>query len=141
MRRQQSKSVVFLTEILLALTIFALCSSVCAGLFALSYRISEQSGDLSHAVIAAQSGAEAFKLYSKPEEVARVLGGAVSGGLCIVYYNADWRVTAQEDAVYTMRIAFIADAGLRRAAITLSGGAGADIYNLDVAALLTEDSL
>jgi uncharacterized protein YcfL len=55
MRRQSSQSVVFLTEILLALMIFALCSSVCASLFSWSHQINRESSALRRAVIAAQA--------------------------------------------------------------------------------------
>ena len=135
MRRQQSKAVVFLTELLLALMIFALCASVCAGLFAWSHRLSEQSSALSHAVIVAQSAAEAFKKNPAPEDVARVMGGAADGGECVVYYCADWRPSGREDAAFVLRVRFRQDGALRHAGIVVAGMDGAEVYRLDAAAL------
>ena len=138
MRRQQASSAVFLTEILLSLMIFALCASVCASLFIWSNRLSDRSGALSQAVIAAQSGAEAFKNSASPEAVAAALDGAVTDGGCTVYYNAGWMADVAENASYLMRIQFRQEAGLRGAAIVVSDMQGAEVYALDVSALLTE---
>jgi len=138
MKRQQASSAVFLTEILLSLMIFALCASVCASLFIWSNRLSNRSGALSQAVIAAQSGAEAFKNNDSPEAVAAALDGAVTEGGCTVYYNAGWMADAMDKASYLMRIQFRQDAGLRNAIIVVSDIDGAEVYTLDVYALHTE---
>ena len=138
MRRQQSKSAVFLTELLLALMIFALCSSVCAGLFAWSHRINSQSGALSHAVIMAQSGAEAFKKNSSPDDIARIMEGASADSGCVVYYDKDWETTARGGAAFVLTIQVWQEAGLRHAEIVVSEMQGAEVYKLDVSALPTE---
>ncbi|MCL2120725.1 MAG: hypothetical protein FWH28_00565 [Clostridiales bacterium] len=141
MRRQQSKSVVFLTELLLALMIFALCSSVCAGLFAWSHRIEEQSSALSHAVVMAQSGAEAFKRYSAPDTLARMMEGTATDSGCTIYYDKDWATTASDGAAYVMTIQLRQEAGLRFAEILVSVQDGVAVYRLEASALRTEGGL
>ena len=138
MRRQQSKSVVFLTELLLALMIFALCSSICASLFAWSYRLSGYSVALSQAVVAAQSAAEAFKRTTSPEGLASTLEGTVEGGDCAVGYDEDWKATRLADAAYVMRVRFAQDDILRRGLISVRDADGEEIFSLEASALLTE---
>jgi hypothetical protein len=138
MKRQQSSSIVFLTELFLSLTIFALCSSVCAGLFAWSYRYSKDSNALSHAVMAAQSCAEAFKRNPSPEELAKALGGAASGGGCLIYFDEEWKSTAADKASFIMQVSIDQETGLRFAEIVVSDTDYAEIFKLDASALWTE---
>ena len=135
MRRKQSRSLVFLTELFLALTIFALCSSVCASLFAWSHRISSESSALTRAVITAQSGAEAFKRYEGTEDLAEVLGGRSEADGCIVYYNAAWKTTAEENAAYIMYIRVDQQSSLRYAEIVVSDARNAEIFRLKTSAI------
>ena len=138
MRRQQPGSVIFLTELLLSLTIFALCSSVCASLFALSNQYSERSGELSKAVVAVQSCAEAFKKYPDQSELADILRGSVEGDDCVVYYDKDWIGTNPFNARYQARLSFREEAGLRLARITVSRVGGAEVYSVNASALVPE---
>ena len=138
MRRQQSSSIVFLTELFLSLTIFALCSSVCAGLFSWSYRYSKDSNALSQAVLAAQSCAEAFKRNDSAEELAGILGGTAGAGQCLVYYDDAWNTTAGDRASYVMRVKLGRDTGIRRAEIVVSDMKEAEIYKLETSALPME---
>ena len=135
MRRQQSKSVVFLTELLLALMIFSLCASTCARLFGWAHRISGDSSKLSQAVVAAQSGAEAFKRIPSPEGVANVLEGTVEEGICIVSYDEEWKTIGTQDAVYVMEIRFAEEGVLRGAAISVRDLSGGEIFALEARAL------
>jgi hypothetical protein len=138
MKRQQSSSAVFLTELFLALTIFALCSSVCAGLFSWSYRYSKESNALSQAVMAAQSCAEAFKRYDNAEVLARALNGEADASRCLVYYDEEWKATAKDNASFVMQVKLDRDTGLRRAEIIISDMKEAEIFKLETSALLTE---
>ncbi|MCL1849760.1 MAG: hypothetical protein FWF83_08880 [Clostridiales bacterium] len=138
MKRQQSSSVVFLTELLLALTIFALCSSVCARMFAASHQLSERSSALSQAVISTQSAIEAFKKYASPEEIARLLKGEGADESCFIYYDEDWVATGRSGAAYTMEIQIRPGDGMRYATIVTTDRGGAQVYSLDVSALPVE---
>ena len=140
MRRQQSGSIVFLTELFLSLTIFALCSSVCAGLFMWSHRYSEGSKALSQAVTAAQSGAEAFKRNEGADALAKVLGGAADSEGCVVYYDEHWSATEELGAVYIMRIHLGAETSLRYADIVVTDAKDTAIFSLSASALATEGS-
>jgi hypothetical protein len=138
MKRQQSSSIVFLTEVFMALTIFALCSSVCAGLFMWSHRYSNDSNALSKAVMAAQSGAEAFKRNAAPDDLARALGGAAEDCCCTVYYDDSWSATGESSAAYVMKILLSEDSGLRYAEIVVADSRDMEIFALDASALLGE---
>ena len=139
MKRQQSSSIVFLTELFLSLTIFALCSSVCAGLFGWSHRYSKDSNALSQAVMAAQSGAEAFKRNESAGDLARTLGGSAgTEDSCLVYYDESWSPTNADGASYIMRIRLDHRAGLRYISIAVTDRNEVGIYQLEASALLTE---
>ena len=138
MKRQQSSSVVFLTELLLALTIFALCSSVCARLFAASHMLSERSGAISQAVISTQSAIEVFKKYEAPQDIARLLRGTAEGDGCVVYYGEDWSVAGGVGAAYAMEIQLWRTEGVRYARIVTTDRNGTEVYSLDVSALPVE---
>ena len=138
MKRQQSSSIVFLTELFLSLTIFALCSSVCAGIFGWSHRYSKDSNALSQAVMAAQSGAEAFKRNASADALANVLGGASESGDCLIYYDEYWTVTDADGASFIMRIKLDQGAHLRFAKIVVTDRKDAELFKLEASALLTE---
>lgn len=131
MRRQHSRSAVFLIEILLALLIFALCSSVCAGLLVRAYRLSKESGSLNQAVIAAQSGAEAFKNRPGVHDLALSLEGVAEDGVCYVYYDEGWLPTTAPEAAYIMRIAPEQQDDLQVAEILVSDRQAREIFRLE----------
>lgn len=138
MKRQSSSSVVFLTELLLALTIFALCSSVCASLFATSYRMNKRSGALSQAVVYSQSAGETFKKYASPEAIANILGGEAGDSRCTLYFDEDWTATGRAGAAYTMEIKLSRTEELRYATIVTTDRDGGAVYSLEVSALPEE---
>jgi hypothetical protein len=132
MKRTNSRSALFLGEVVLALLIFALCSAVCVGLLFRAYRISEASRELSQAVFCAQSAAESFKYQPDLEKVAALLGGDMRSGRCYIYYNKSWQQTTGQDAVFTMLIAPHSEEGVAYADISLSDEAGS-IFELHAA--------
>jgi len=132
LRRTNSRSTLFLGEVVLALLIFALSAAVCVGLLFRSYNISETSSELNQAVFCVQSAAEAFKAQPKLEKVAAILGGDIQLDRCYVYYNEDWLKTGKEDAAFTMLITPRFEAGVNYATISLSNGAG-PIFELTTA--------
>ena len=138
MRRQQSSSIVFLTELFLSLTIFALCSSVCAGLFGWAHRYSKDSNALSQAVMAAQSGAEAFKRNASADALADVLGGYVGSVGCLIFYDEYWMATDADNASFIMRIKLDQGKSLRHAEIVVTDRKDVELFKLETAALVTE---
>lgn len=136
--RRRSGSVIYITELLMSLMIFALCASVCASIFVVSRQYSARSGELSQAVVVTQSCAEAFKKYPDKEELAKVLRGDVQGEDCVIYYDKDWTCTNTLNAVYIARITPRKASGLRAARVTASRLDGGQVYSLDVSALRVE---
>ncbi|MCL1906032.1 MAG: hypothetical protein FWG06_03375 [Clostridiales bacterium] len=139
MRRTNSRSALFLGEILLALLIFALSSAVCVGLLFSAYHISGNSRDLNHAVFCAQSAAETFRVQPELEKVAALLGGDMRSGECYLYYGGDWQQTVRENAVFTMQIRPRREAGVAYAEINLSNETGT-IFEFTAAACEEEGS-
>jgi hypothetical protein len=56
-----NRSSLFLTELIIDLFIFTVCTAVCAGLFIKAYSMSRQSTELTQEVYIAQSAAERFR--------------------------------------------------------------------------------
>lgn len=95
----------FLIEQLIVIAVFAVCAAVCVKIFTESFIIADTSADMNNAVLAAESGAECFKAV--PGDIAasaELLGGAVDGGDAVVYYDGDWRVSGEPDALYILRL-------------------------------------
>ena len=133
MKRNNSRSALFLGEILLALLIFALSSAVCIGLLFRAYRISEASRELNRAVFCAQNAAEIFKAQPNIEKMSAVLGGDMQAGYCYVYYNEQWQQTTWQNASFTMLVTPGFAAGLSSIQINISKGA-VSIFELNAAA-------
>lgn len=61
MKNPVTRSTLFLTELILDLFIFILCTAVCVGLFMKARGMSRDSGNLTRAVYLAQTAAEEFR--------------------------------------------------------------------------------
>jgi hypothetical protein len=109
MVNRRSRSALFLMEQLIVVAVFAVCAAACVRILTESYFIASETRDISNAIHAAESGAECFKAVSGDiEKVAEILGGKtirVDGdAVAIVYYDRNWRVCNEEDAVYRLRL-------------------------------------
>ena len=103
----RSGAALSLIEKLIVITVFALCASACAGIFVESYIMSGEVRDMNNALIAAKNGAERFKAYSDPEEVAVSLGGdyrQAYDDTIEIFYDKQWRPTYEHLAAYTMTL-------------------------------------
>lgn len=90
-KRSGSGSGIFLMEMMVVVFFFMLCVSTCILAFAKSDRMSRLAWERDHAVSAAQSVAEVWKLSEEQQEGEQSL-----------YWNADWEETEnQSEAVYT----------------------------------------
>ena len=90
-KRSGSGSGIFLMEMMVGVFFFMLCASTCILAFAKSDRMSRLAWERDHAVSAAQSVAEVWKLSEEQQEGEQSL-----------YWNADWEETEnQSEAVYT----------------------------------------
>ena len=90
-KRSRTGSGIFLMEMMVVVFFFMLCASTCILAFAKSDRMSRLAWERDHAVSAAQSVAEVWKLSEEQQEGEQSL-----------YWNADWEETEnQSEAVYT----------------------------------------
>jgi len=132
MRNQNSKSALFLMELIIAILFFAISSAVCVQLFVKAHLMSRDTTDLNHAVACAESASACLRAKNGAlDAVAPLLPGAESdGGALIVWYDADWQPTSDDAAVYEMRLETGADETVQ---VTVSrAGGGSALYALPV---------
>ncbi|MDR1134742.1 MAG: hypothetical protein LBL49_00960 [Clostridiales Family XIII bacterium] len=126
MENRNSRPVLFLTELIIAILIFALSMGICGALFARSFAASTESTNLNNAVFQAESAAEAFHSYDELSVLAERLGGAASGNNAInVYYDKAWApIEAIEDARFIMSMSISENGVVAKADISVYGNAG-----------------
>ena len=105
----RSKSTLFLIEQLIVIAVFAICATACIRIVTNAYFFSQDSRDISNALIAAQSGADSVKAFSGDiEKAAKVLGGVTEnvGGAAalVVYYDDGWHVSGEDNSSYILRL-------------------------------------
>lgn len=108
--KSRSRATLFLIEQLIVVAIFSICAAGCVGTLVSAYISARDSRDITNALLVAENGAENFKATGgEPEIVAELLGGILvkeSGSVtAIVYYDDQWKRCAENDAIYSMRIA------------------------------------
>ena len=124
------RSVLFLTELILAILIFALSMGICGSIFVKAFEATTTSSDLSNAVFAAENAAEAFQLDDNPNNLAEYLSGAVAvSGEIITYYDRQWQVTGADNALYILNLSILDEGTIKIADITINRGSK-EIYNL-----------
>ena len=100
-----SRTTLFLMEQLIVITVFAVCAAICTAILVQAYLTANHARDINHALIAAKNGAEVYRALGNLEETAAALGGRAYGAEKVaVYYNPDWKVSAQSEAAYVMRL-------------------------------------
>ena len=65
MRNQNSKSALFLMELIIAILFFAISSAVCVQLFVKAHLMSRDTTDLNHAVACAESASACLRAMSR----------------------------------------------------------------------------
>jgi hypothetical protein len=123
-----SKTAIFLFELMVVILVFSFASAVCAGIFGKAYRFSEESKDLTMAVLKAESIAEEFKAGEAPDGV--------------LFFDKEWKALAEEEvdensSAYFIRTATREDDGMWEMDISVKktgrGGVGPqDVYDLQV---------
>jgi hypothetical protein len=126
MNKANSRSVLFLTELIIAILIFALSMGICGGVFASAYMTATAGTDLNEAVFLSESAAEVFRARDSIADFANDIGGGViDGGNVAVYYDKDWKPQSSSDgAKYTLlAISGVSEeSGLEAAIIHVSRG-------------------
>ena len=129
MRLRRSRNLLFLTEIILAIAVFAVCAVICVSLLLQAERISEQSSDLTQAVFLAQNAVEVARLADNLLTVAEILGGSLVDSLIVVFYDDNWqRVLELELAKYRLQLEIVDGPFLRE--IIVEVAAAEPIYSL-----------
>jgi hypothetical protein len=126
MHKANSRSVLFLTELIIAILIFALSMGICGGVFANAFMTATAGTNLNEAVFISESAAEVFKACDDVADFAAGIGGSLTGdgSGATVYYDADWRPqSGPEGAQYTLVAHIFAEDALLTAAIDVSRGA------------------
>jgi hypothetical protein len=129
MEKGNSRSALFLTELIIAILIFALSMGICGALFVHSFTATSKSTNLNNAVFLASSAAEAFHAYDDPADIARRLGGFIpedgTDDTVIVYYDKDWNVSDSPDgAVFTLVASLSEDGAVETADISITEKSG-----------------
>jgi hypothetical protein len=133
MQKGNSRPVLFLTELIIAILIFALCMGICGGVFAHAFAAATASTTLNNAVFLAESAAEAFYACDNTASFAEKIGGKPdgSGNLVSVYYNKDWDIgSAGKDAVFTLIAEVSKEDGVEKAKLVVSRG-GQPLFELN----------
>jgi hypothetical protein len=123
--KSNSRPVLFLTELIIAILIFALSMGICGGVFANAFLTATASADLNEAVFLSESAAEAFHACDGGiADFAASIGGAMEDGGVAVYYDEGWRAqSAPDGARYTLAAQISEEDGLETAVIQVSRGA------------------
>jgi hypothetical protein len=135
MQKGNSRSVLFLTELIIAILIFALCMGICGGVFARAFAATTTSANLNNAVFIAESAAEAFYACENTADFAEMINGKPdgSGSAVSVYYSRDWDIEKDSaGAVFTLVAEVSKEDGVERAKLVVSRG-GQPLFELNAA--------
>ncbi|MDR1028739.1 MAG: hypothetical protein LBL63_04895 [Clostridiales Family XIII bacterium] len=80
-----SKSAIFLFELMVVILVFTVSAAICTSIFVKAYKFSEDSEDLTMAVIKAESVAESFKAT-----------GGDAAQPSALYFDRDWETVSSE---------------------------------------------
>jgi len=124
----------FMTELLIAVGIFALCAAVCLGLFAKAEVISQDCADQDRAVEAAKSVAAVFRLYGWQEELSELSGASEQDGVMTILYDKDWKPAGGE-AAYALTLTPVPEKPCPEAELRVTRSGGTELLCWRVAAL------
>ena len=139
----RSKSTLFLIEQLIVIAVFAICAVACISILTSAYFTANDSQATNHAILKAESAAEAFKATDGDiEAIANVLGGTsgtaadgVSG--VAVYYDSSWQVCSEGNASYQLGLVVYAPGdqkpGLIKGEITVLKITGEELVSFPIA--------
>lgn len=126
------RSQLFMLELIAAVLIFALCMAVCAGLFIKAGSLSTDSRNLTGAVYAVETAAEAFAAEPSLTALARTLEGTVDGGTVTVYYDKQWKSCGAADARFTLTARETQEGSLKCLSLSMTTLSGKAVYFADM---------
>lgn len=138
--KSRSKSSLFLMELIIVLMFFSLCAATCMQIFANAKVKTDYSRDLTNAAFTAESIAEVYKACDGDLEtvVSKCGGKAVSDGVISFYYDKDWSLTEQDEAVYVVTVTETETEDIEKAFIEIDNAEGENIFEI-VSTVLGED--
>ena len=100
-----SRSMLFLMEQIIVITIFAICVAVCVRILVESYMITTDAVDTKNALLAAESAAESHRaFFGDTERIANILGGSVSGNSLSIYFDDNWQAVSAANASFVLHL-------------------------------------
>lgn len=104
MIEQKSKSPLALMEQAIMILVFAFAAALCMQAFVKADSMSKKLAERDRAVNICQTVAETVKAQNgNLERAAELLGGSAAGEL-LLYYNGEWNVVKETEAVYALRL-------------------------------------
>ena len=101
--RRNSKSALFLMEMIIMILFFAVASGICVNLFAKAAIMRDRSSDLTNGMIQAQSIAETFKHYDGDiKSISEKLQATTENDCLVIYFDENWSKTNIKDS-YTYK--------------------------------------
>lgn len=102
---RQSKSGLFLLELMIAILFFALASSVCLQIFVKSYKVSQSSENLNHAVNITQS---IFAKFESDDYTNQLEEKNYE-----IYFDKDWMECKKDSSVAEVVVSYTKDSETR----------------------------
>ena len=96
---RQSKSSLFLIELMIAILFFALAGSVCLQIFVKSYKVSQSSANLSYAVNITQS---ILAKFESDEYASKIKENEYE-----IYFDKDWNESKKDSSVAKAVVKYI----------------------------------
>ncbi|MDR2133415.1 MAG: hypothetical protein LBP30_08795 [Clostridiales Family XIII bacterium] len=126
MSKANSRSVLFLTELIIAILIFALSMGICGGVFARAFMTATAGTNLNEAVFLSESAAEAFHACDDAADFAAAIGGVPrddGNAGATVYYDENRRPqSGPAGARFTLSAIISEEGGLATARIDVLRG-------------------
>lgn len=128
-RAENSKSGLFLMELMLAILFFAISAAICLQMFAFASLTATRAENLSYATLAARSTAECYQATDGDlNQIAQLLGGTATADTLEIGYDTQWQ-SSQTEIQYQLTLISTENQG----EITVTEiGADAPIYTLSV---------
>lgn len=131
--RQNTRSSLFLIELILAILFFSLASAVCVQVFVKAHFISQSAAELTLGVNCASSAAEVLAHTDGSYEAFKELFPQALKDKEGIYlcYDQDGNICSEEEVVYYLRIQESVSGNIRSAHIQFTDKSGACLYRLD----------
>ena len=132
--QNNTRSSLFLIELIIAILFFSLGAAVCVQAFVKAHTLTGQARELSFASTAVSSAASAVKYTDGSLEALQVYfpEAFADGEGVAVGYDSGFSPCPGADAAYTLRIRTGDEDDVRSASISMDGRDGRSIYGLDL---------